>query len=155
MTMAHATAAAVGLVAIFLAAASRHWNLQVMVTLSFRLGASAIAPALVYSLFWRRYNRTGLLSTLIGGALSVLVLITGTKLVSGSAQAIFPNDDFTWFPYTTTGLLPITVGSSRAGSVLSSVMAEGLVNRSRSTTRSRLLSWPTPSTVPRMIKNPH
>ena len=40
-----------------------------MVTLSFCLGASALAPALIYSLFWRQYNRTGLLSTLIGGTL--------------------------------------------------------------------------------------
>ncbi|NUK53057.1 cation acetate symporter [Streptomyces lunaelactis] len=110
MTVARATAAAVGLAAILLAAASRHVNLQAMVTLSFCLGASAVAPALVYSLFWRRYNRTGLLSTLIGGTLSVVILITGTTLVSGSPQAIFPDDDFTWFPYTTTGLLSIPAG---------------------------------------------
>ncbi|NUK05343.1 cation acetate symporter [Streptomyces lunaelactis] len=110
MTVARATAAAVGLAAILLAAASRHVNLQAMVTLSFCLGASAVAPALVYSLFWRRYNRTGLLSTLIGGTLSVVILITGTTLVSGSPQAIFPDDDFTWFPYTTTGLVSIPAG---------------------------------------------
>ncbi|MFI2351607.1 cation acetate symporter [Streptomyces sp. NPDC019443] len=110
MTIARVTAAAVGLAAIFLAAASRHVNLQAMVTLSFCLGASAVAPALIYSLFWRRYNRTGLLSTLIGGTASVLILITGTTLVSGSAQAIFPDSDFTWFPYTTTGLVSVPVG---------------------------------------------
>ncbi|MCX4821129.1 cation acetate symporter [Streptomyces sp. NBC_01142] len=110
MMLARATAAAVGLSAIMLAAASRHLNLQAMVTLSFCLGASAIAPALVYSLFWRRYTRTGLLSTLVVGTLSVLVLITGTTLISGSPQAIFPDDDFTWFPYTTTGLVSIPLG---------------------------------------------
>ncbi|MGW0557980.1 sodium/solute symporter [Streptomyces sp. NPDC002926] len=110
MTIARATAAGVGLAAIFFAAGSRHVNLQAMVTLSFCLGASAVAPALVYSLFWRQYNRSGLLSTLIVGALSVVVFITGTTLVSGSAQAIFPDDDFTWFPYTTTGLVSIPVG---------------------------------------------
>ncbi|MFF4229406.1 cation acetate symporter [Streptomyces sp. NPDC001820] len=110
MTIARATAAAVGLVAIFIAAASRHVNLQAMITLSFCLGASAVAPALIYSLFWRRYNRTGLLSTLIGGTASVLILITGTTLVSGSPQAIFPDSDFSWFPYTTTGLVSVPVG---------------------------------------------
>ena len=61
---------AVGLAAIVLAALVQHRNLQALVTLSFCLGASAIAPALVYSLFWRRYTRTGLLCTLIGGTRS-------------------------------------------------------------------------------------
>ncbi len=56
--------------------------MQLLVTLSFCLGASAIAPALVYGLFWRRYTRTGLLCTLIGGTLTVLILMTGTNLVS-------------------------------------------------------------------------
>ncbi|MFF7203608.1 cation acetate symporter [Streptomyces sp. NPDC008141] len=110
MMLARATAALVGLAAIVLAAASRHWNLQAMVTLSFCLGASAVAPALVYSLFWQRFNRAGLLASMIGGAVSVLILITGTTLVSGSPQAIFPDQDFTWFPYTTTGLVSIPVG---------------------------------------------
>lgn len=110
MMLARATAALVGLAAIVLAAASRHWNLQAMVTLSFCLGASAVAPALVYSLFWQRFNRAGLLASMIGGAVSVLILITGTTLVSGSPQAIFPDQDFTWFPYTTTGLVSIPAG---------------------------------------------
>ncbi|MGW4029609.1 sodium/solute symporter [Streptomyces sp. NPDC004838] len=110
MTLARSTAAGVGVAAIILAAASRHWNLQAMVTLSFCLGASAIAPTLVYSLFWPRFNRAGLLSGMIAGSAAVLILITGTTLVSGSPQAAFPEQDFTWFPYTTTGLVSIPVG---------------------------------------------
>ncbi|MFI1396120.1 cation acetate symporter [Streptomyces sp. NPDC020681] len=110
MVIARSTAAAVGVAAIILAAASRHQNLQAMVTLSFCLGASAIAPALIYSLFWPRFTRQAMLSTLIAGSASVLILITGTTLVSGSPRAIFPNSDFTWFPYTTTGLISIPVG---------------------------------------------
>ncbi|TQK50435.1 cation/acetate symporter [Streptomyces sp. SLBN-118] len=121
MMMARGTAAAVGLCAIFLAAASRHVNLQAMITLSFCLGASAVAPTLIYSLFWRQYTRTGLLSTLIGGSLTVLIFITGTNLVSGSPRAIFPHADFTWFPYTTTGLVSVPVGflAGWLGTVLS------------------------------------
>ena len=49
-----------------------------------------LAPALVYSMFWRRYTRTGLLCTLIGGTAAVLVLITGTNLVSGSPGVGLP-----------------------------------------------------------------
>ncbi|MZF90685.1 cation acetate symporter [Streptomyces sp. SID5643] len=110
MTVARLSALAVGIPAILLATQVQHRSLQPLVTLSFCLGASAIAPALVYSLFWRRYTRTGLLSTLIGGSLAVLVLMPGTNLVSGSPVSAFPEADFNWFPFTTTGLLSIPLG---------------------------------------------
>ncbi|MGC2999061.1 cation acetate symporter [Streptomyces sp. G35A] len=110
MTLARLSALAVGIPAILLATLVQHHSLQPLVTLSFCLGASAIAPALVYSLFWRRYTRTGLLSTLIGGSLAVLLLMPGTNLVSGSPVSAFPDADFNWFPFTTTGLLSIPLG---------------------------------------------
>lgn len=110
MTLARVSALAVGAPAILLATFVQHRSLQPLVTLSFCLGASAIAPALVYGLFWRRYTRTGLLCTLIGGTLTVLILMTGTNLVSGSPASAFPEADFNWFPFTTTGLVSIPLG---------------------------------------------
>jgi SSS family solute:Na+ symporter/cation/acetate symporter len=110
MTLARVSALAVGVPAILLAALVQHRSLQPLVTLSFCLGASAIAPALVYSLFWRRYTRTGLLCTLIGGTLVVLLVMPGTNLVSGSPISAFPHADFNWFPFTTTGLVSIPLG---------------------------------------------
>ena len=110
MALARLSALAVGIPAILLATLVQHTNLQALVTLSFCLGASAIAPALVYGLFWRRYTRTGLLATLIGGTLGVLVLMSGTNLVSGSPFSAFPHADFNWYPFTTTGLVSIPLG---------------------------------------------
>ncbi|MFC8347970.1 cation acetate symporter [Streptomyces sp. NPDC057280] len=110
MTLARVSALAVGVPAILLAALVQHRSLQPLVTLSFCLGASAIAPALVYGFFWRRYTRTGLLCTLIGGSLVVLLLMPGTNLVSGSPVSAFPESDFNWFPFTTTGLVSIPAG---------------------------------------------
>lgn len=110
MTLARLSALAVGVPAIVLATLVQHRSLQPLVTLSFCLGASAIAPALVYGLFWRRFTRTGLLSTLIGGSLAVLLLMPGTNLVSGSPVSAFPEADFNWFPFTTTGLVSIPLG---------------------------------------------
>ncbi|PAZ11965.1 cation acetate symporter [Streptomyces sp. SA15] len=110
MMLARVSALAVGVPAIALATLVQHRSLQPLVTLSFCLGASAIAPALVYSLFWRRYTRTGLLCTLIGGSLVVLLLMPGTNLVSGSPVSAFPEADFNWFPFTTTGLVSIPAG---------------------------------------------
>jgi SSS family solute:Na+ symporter/cation/acetate symporter len=115
------SAVAIGIVAISLAVLVHQRNLQPLATLSFCLGASALAPALLYSLYWRRYTRVGLMSTLIGGAVSVLVLMTGTNLVSGSPTAAFPDHDFNWFPFTTTGLVSVPLGFALGwlGTVLS------------------------------------
>ncbi|MGW0700945.1 sodium/solute symporter [Streptomyces sp. NPDC002867] len=119
--IARAAAAGVGLVALVIAAGARHLNLQALLTLSFCIGASAVAPALVYSLFWRRFSRTGLLATLVTGTVASLILMTGSNLVSGSPQSVFPDADFNWFPFTTTGLVSVPLGflAGRLGTVLS------------------------------------
>lgn len=101
---------AVGLPAIALAVVVQDRGLQSLITLSFCLGASAIAPALVYSLFWRGYTRTGLLCTLIGGTVSVVLVLVFSRMFSGSPQALLPEEDFSVFPLTTTGLITIPAG---------------------------------------------
>ncbi|MEU6404305.1 cation acetate symporter [Streptomyces sp. NPDC046985] len=110
MTVARVCALAVGAPTILLAVRVQHHNLQPLALLSASIGASALAPALVYSLFWRRYTRTGLLFTLLGGSLATIVLMSGSNLVSGSPVAAFPNADFNWFPFTTTGVASIPLG---------------------------------------------
>ncbi|MFF7240395.1 cation acetate symporter [Streptomyces collinus] len=110
MLLARFSALAIGAPTILLATLAQHHSLQPLVTLSFCLGASAIAPALVYGLFWRRYTRAGLMGTLIGGSLTVLLLMPGTNLVSGSPVSAFPDADFNWFPFTTTGIASIPAG---------------------------------------------
>lgn len=110
MALARLAAVGVGIPAIVLATLVQHRSLQPLVTLSFTLGASAIAPALVYSLFWRRYTRAGLLWTLIGGTAVVLALMPWTNLVSGSPASAFPEADFNWFPFTTPGLVSVPAG---------------------------------------------
>ena len=36
--------------------------------------------------------------------------MTGTNLVSGTPTSAFPDADFNWFPFTTTGLVSIPLG---------------------------------------------
>ncbi|MFE5034575.1 cation acetate symporter [Streptomyces sp. NPDC056683] len=110
MTLARVSALAIGVPTILLATLVQHHSLQPLIILSFCVGASALAPALVYGLFWRRYTRTGLLCTLLGGTLTVLLLMPGTNLVSGSPGAAFPHADLNWFPFTTTGLVSVPAG---------------------------------------------
>ncbi|MBK3574860.1 hypothetical protein JHN63_13750 [Streptomyces sp. MBT65] len=57
--------------------------------------ASAVAPALLYSFFWKGYNRTGLLWTLYGGTGLTVFLYLMSPSFSGIPAALFPGVDFT------------------------------------------------------------
>ncbi|MER5383456.1 cation acetate symporter [Streptomyces sp. NPDC002688] len=110
MTVAAWTSVAVGTVAIGLATLVQKWDVGVLTTLAVCIGASAVAPALTYSLFWRGFTRTGLLATLYGGTACALVLMVFSKAVSGTPSAVFPDADFHWFPMQSTGLVSIPFG---------------------------------------------
>ncbi|UXY25523.1 sodium/solute symporter [Streptomyces sp. HUAS TT20] len=110
MTVAAWASVAVGAAAIALSTLVQNWDVGVLTTLAICIGASAVAPALTYSLFWRGFTRTGLLASLYGGAASALVLMVFSKAVSGTPASVFPNADFGWFPMQSTGLVSIPVG---------------------------------------------
>ncbi|MCX4430679.1 sodium/solute symporter [Streptomyces mirabilis] len=110
MTVAAWTSVAVGTVAIALSTLVQNWDVGVLTTLAICIGASAVAPALTYSLFWRGFTRTGLLATLYGGAACALLLMVFSKAVSGTPSAVFPNADFDLFPMQSTGLVSIPFG---------------------------------------------
>ncbi|MFF4361434.1 cation acetate symporter [Streptomyces sp. NPDC001604] len=110
MTVAAWTSVGVGTVAIGLATLVQNWNVGVLTTLAVCVGASAVTPALTYSLFWRGFTRTGLLATLYGGAACALLLMVFSKAVSGTPSAVFPNADFDLFPMQSTGLISIPFG---------------------------------------------
>ncbi|MFD7136367.1 cation acetate symporter [Streptomyces sp. NPDC059894] len=107
---ARAAALGVGVAAVALAIPVQHRSLHALSMLSMSLGASVIAPALLYSLFWARYHRTGLLWTLIGGTAGVLLLFPATSLVSGTPDAVLPGHDMNWLPLATTGAVTIPLG---------------------------------------------
>lgn len=110
MTVAAWTSVVVGTVAIVLSTLVQHWDVGVLTTLAICIGASAVAPALTYSLFWRGFTRTGLLATLYGGAACALLLMIFSKAVSGTPSAVFPDADFHLFPMQSTGLVSIPFG---------------------------------------------
>ncbi|WP_406164803.1 cation acetate symporter [Streptomyces sp. NBC_00996] len=110
MTVAAWTSVAVGTVAIMLSTVVQNWDVGVLTTLAICIGASAVAPALTYSLFWRGFTRTGLLASLYGGAACAAVLMVFSQAVSGTPSAVFPNAHFDLFPMQSTGLVSIPFG---------------------------------------------
>ncbi|QNP74734.1 Na+:solute symporter [Streptomyces roseirectus] len=62
------------------------------------LGAATVLPAILYSLYWRRFNTRGLQWTVYGGMAVTLVMVVFSNGVSGDpTTAMFPDLDFKLF----------------------------------------------------------
>lgn len=119
--VARMTAFAIGAIAIVLSLYAQRLNVAFLVALAFAVAASGNLPALLYSLFWKRFNTQGATWAIYGGLGAALILITFSPVVSGNATALFPDADFDWFPLANPGLVSIPIGflSGLVGTLLS------------------------------------
>lgn len=87
--VARTAALVVGFASIFLSVGLRNFNVAFLVGLAFAVAASTNAPALILSLSWRRFSRTGAICGMLAGLISSLLLVAISPDVMG-AHAIFP-----------------------------------------------------------------
>jgi cation/acetate symporter len=78
-------------------------NVAFLVGLAFAVAASANLPAIVFSIFWKRFNTTGALFSLSGG------LICAVGLILVSPVGIFGVKG-AWFPLENPGIVSIPLG---------------------------------------------
>ncbi|MFB7368956.1 cation acetate symporter [Streptomyces sp. NPDC056222] len=104
---ARLASAGVGVLSIALAVWVQGWNVQFLTALSLAVAASSLLPAVVYSLFWKGYTRTGLLWTLYGGLGCAVGLQLSGPVFSGNPLALFPDWHVDWFPLQTVVLVSI------------------------------------------------
>jgi cation/acetate symporter len=72
---------AIGAVAILLAIPTQRVNIALLVALAFAVVASANLPALLYNLFWKRFNTMGATFSIYGGLIMAVLLVTFSPLV--------------------------------------------------------------------------
>jgi cation/acetate symporter len=108
--VARISALVIGAVAIFLSILAQSQNVAFLVALAFAVAASANLPAILYSLFWKRFNTAGAMWAIYGGLISAVVLVFFSPVVSGSATAMFPDSDWHWFPLNNPGIISIPLG---------------------------------------------
>jgi len=72
--VARITSLFVGIAAIVMGLAAEKENVVALVALAFAVAASGNFPAIMLSLFWRRFNTAGVISALLVGTISALVL---------------------------------------------------------------------------------
>ena len=110
LIVARIAAFVIGAVAIALAIPAQRLNIAFLVALAFAVAASANLPALLFNLFWKRFNTVGATSSIYGGLIAAVGLVLFSPVVSGAEDSMFPNADFAWFPLNNPGLVSIPVG---------------------------------------------
>jgi cation/acetate symporter len=89
--------------AVFLQGHSAGFLAQLATTVA----ASAVTPALLYTFYWRRFNRTGLLWSVYGGTTLTLGLYLFSTAVSGGPTALIPTADFAWFGQSSPAMVSV------------------------------------------------
>jgi cation/acetate symporter len=108
--VARIAALVIGAIAITLSIFAQSLNVAFLVALAFAVAASANLPAILYSLFWSRFNTSGALWSIYGGLIAAVVLVFFSPVVSGSPTAMFPAHDWHWFPLNNPGIISIPIG---------------------------------------------
>jgi cation/acetate symporter len=108
--VARFAAIGIGAVAIGLAIPAQKLNIAFLVALAFAVAASANLPALLFNLFWKRFNTSGATWSIYGGLVSAVVLVIFSPVVSGSPTSMITGSDFSWFPLSNPGIVSIPLG---------------------------------------------
>ena len=112
--VAKIAAIVIGLVSIVLAIGAQSLNVAFLVAIAFAIAASGNLPAVLYSLFWKRFNTRGAVWAIYGGLGSALILLVFSPNVSGLATSLIPYVEgglrFDFFPLANPGLVSIPLG---------------------------------------------
>ena len=94
---------ALGIVAVLLGILFKGQNVAYMVSLAFAIAASGNFPALVLSILWRRCTTEGIVSSMVIGTVSTLLLIW----LSPTIQVDILKNTSAWFPLKNPALVTI------------------------------------------------
>ena len=100
----------IGGIAIALSIPAQKLNIAFLVALAFAVAASANLPALLFNLFWKKFNTRGATWSIYGGLISCVTLVIFSPVVSGSPTAMITGADFSWFPLANPGIISIPLG---------------------------------------------
>ncbi|MDK8768663.1 cation acetate symporter [Corynebacterium freneyi] len=104
------TVVVLGIASIILGILAMSQNVAFLVALAFAVAASANLPTILLSLFWKKFNTAGAVSSMYVGVGSALLLIFFSPAVSGLETSMVPGADWAWFPLQNPGLVSIPLG---------------------------------------------
>ena len=112
--VAKISAVIIGAISIVLAIGAQGLNVAFLVAIAFAIAASGNLPAVLYSLFWKRFNTRGAVWAIYGGLFSAVGLLVFSPNVSGTATSLIPLVEgglrFDYFPLANPGIVSIPLG---------------------------------------------
>jgi cation/acetate symporter len=108
--VARISALVIGAISIYLGVLAVSLNVAFLVALAFAVAASGNVPAILLSLFWKRFNTAGAVAAITGGLVTAVVLVFFSPVVSGAETSMFPHNNWQWFPLSNPGIISIPVG---------------------------------------------
>ncbi|MGV9854555.1 sodium:solute symporter family transporter [Streptomyces sp. NPDC003442] len=94
-------------VSLSLSTAISRYPVESLVIFALCVAASGVFPALIYTSFWPKFNRRGLLWSVYGGLLLSLVLTVSSPVVTGTKNSLWPELSFNWYPYYNAGMVSV------------------------------------------------
>ena len=88
--VARYAALVIGAIAIVLGVYARSLNVAFLVAVAFAIAASANLPAIVFSLFWKRFNTRGAVWGVYGGLISAVLVVLLSPICWGGASQSLP-----------------------------------------------------------------
>jgi cation/acetate symporter len=101
LRVARGATVALAIVAVLLGITFKGQNVAFMVSLAFAIAASANFPALLLTIFWRRYTTAGAVVSMAFGTIATLVLI----YLSPTVQVDILKHESAWFPLKNPALV--------------------------------------------------
>ena len=112
--VAKISAVVIGAISIVLAIGAQGLNVAFLVAIAFAIAASGNLPAVLYSLFWKKFNTRGAVWAIYGGLFSAIILLIFSPNVSGMATSFIPYVEggvrFDYFPLANPGIVSIPLG---------------------------------------------
>jgi cation/acetate symporter len=121
LRVARLATVALGVIAVLLGITFKGQNVAYMVSLAFAIAASANFPALLLSIFWRRSTTAGIVSSMLLGTASTLLLIW----LSPTIQVDILGKPSAWFALKNPAL--VTIPLSFITGILVSLLTRDLV----------------------------
>ena len=119
MRVARGATILLAIVAILLGIVFKGQNVAFMVSLAFAIAASANFPALLLTIFWRKYTTAGAVTSMVVGTVTTLLLI----YLSPTIQVDLMKNESAWFPLKNPALITMPL-SFVAGAIVSLMRPE-------------------------------
>jgi len=111
--VARIAAVVIGVLAILMAISAQGLNVAFLVGLAFAIAASGNLPAVLLTMFWKKFNTRGAVWAIYGGLGAALFLLVLSPNFSGAGNSFIPLEtgfDINIFPLRNPGLLSIPFG---------------------------------------------